>query len=73
MSEQNFYLIKNQNLNFRSLQHELCMQSFGLWCTTCRPTRHMAQFCTMTIRPQVPPYKPLHHMNQTMNSPQNNT
>jgi hypothetical protein len=29
----------------------------------CKQAGHMAQFCTLTIQPQVPPYRPPHHMN----------
>jgi hypothetical protein len=73
MSEQMSCLVKNQDLNLRPPPHESGMHPSGMWCTTCKQARHTAQFCTMIVQPQVPPYRPSHHVNQPMNPPQGNS
>jgi hypothetical protein len=73
MSEQMSCLVKNQDPNLRPPPHESGMHPSGMWCTTCKQVGHAAQFCTMIVQPQVPPYRPTHHVNQPMNPPQGNS
>ncbi len=73
MSEQMSCLVKNQDPNFKPPPHESGMHPSEMWCITCKQAGHTAQFCTMIVQPQVPPYRPPHHVNQPMNPPQGNS